>query len=145
MREPVRKVIDGEEYTFCQLPPKQSIRLLTRILKIIGPALGGAVSGGNVQSILDLDIDPGMIVSNLCSRLDESDVEYVVDVLLSQVLHSGSGDISKVFDQHFAGRLPHLFKVIGTALEVQYGDFFGGKLDVAGLLKGRATPQVPQT
>lgn len=141
MREPVQKVIDGEQYTFCLLPPRQSIRLLTRILKIIGPALGGALSGSNVESIMDLDINPGVIVSQLCNRLDEGDVEYIIDMLLSQVLCSGKGDLSKVFDQHFAGRLPHLLKVVGSALEVQYGDFFGGKLDIANLLKSRATPQ----
>ena len=141
MREPVKKVIDGEEYTFCLLPPKQSIRLLTRILKIVGPALGGAVSGGDIESIMDADIDTGMIISQLCSRLDENDVEHIIDALLSQVIHKGSGDLSRVFDQHFAGRLPHLFKVVGVALEVQYGDFFAGKLDIGSLLKGRAIPQ----
>jgi len=145
MREPVKKVIDGEQYTFCQLPPKQSLKLLTRILKIIGPALGGVVSGGNVESILELDIDLGMIVSQLCNRLDENDIEYIVDMLLSQVLHSGKGDLSRVFDEHFGGRLPHLFKVVAAALEVEYGDFFGGKLDFEKLLHGRAMNQGSST
>ncbi len=151
MREPVRKIIDGEQYTFCQLPPKKSLKLLTRILKIIGPALGGVVkdagniSEGNIESILDLDIDPGMIVSQLCSRLDENDVEYIIDMLLSQVLHSGKGEVSRVFDEHFGGRLPHLFRVIAAALEVEYGDFFGGKLDLENLFKSRAIPQASPT
>ena len=141
MREPVKKTIDGEQYTFCQLPARKNMKLLTRILKIVGPALGGAVSGGDVESIMDLDIDPGAIISQLCSRLDENEVEYIIDSLLSQVLCAGKGEVSKVFDQHFGGRLPHMFKVVAAALEVEYGDFFGGKLDIGNLLKSRATPQ----
>ena len=47
-----------------------------------------------------------------------------MDELLSQVLHAGQGEISKQFDAHFAGRLPHLFKVLTKALRVEYGRFF---------------------
>ena len=127
MREPVKKVIGGEEYTFCQLPPKKSLKLLTRILKLIGPALGGAMSeDGDAKNIMDLDL--GMVVSQLCARLDENEIEYIIDMLLSQVLHSGKGNLAQVFDQHFAGRLPHLFNVLGAALEVEYNDFFDGKI-----------------
>jgi len=137
MREPVTKTIDDEQYTFCMLPVKQSIRLLTRILKIIGPALGGAATGEDIRNIGDIDL--GMVVSGICSRLDENDVEHIIDTLLTQVLHSGKGNLQQIFDAHFGGRLPHLLKVVAAALEVNYGDFFGGKLDIEELL-GRATP-----
>lgn len=134
MREPVKKVIDGEQYTFCQLPPKKSLKLLTRILKIIGAPIGAAIGtwdgagpAEDVENILDREIDLGAVVRQLCDRLDENDVEYIVDMLLSQVLHAGKGEVSKVFDEHFGGRLTHLFKVIFAALEVEYADFFDGK------------------
>jgi hypothetical protein len=129
MREPVRKVIDGEEYTFCQLPVKQSIRLLTRIIKFIGPSLGIGIHGEGIRSIADIEIDPGAIISNLCSRIDEQEIEYIIDALLSQVLHNGKGNLQQVFDAHFGGRIPHLFKVVAAALEVNYGDFLGGVLE----------------
>lgn len=148
MREPVKKTIDGEEYIFCQLPPKKSMKLLTRILRIIGPALGVVVGDKTkIDDIANLDIKPGMIVSELCSRLDENEVEHIVDTLLSQVHHCGKGELSKVFDEHFGGRLPHLFNVVFAALEVEYSDFFDGKLGevIQDLLKGRATPQASPT
>jgi len=144
LREPVRKMIDGEDYTFCLLPPRQSVRLLTKIMKIIGPALGTIVEGNdlsNLDSVQDIDFDLSKAVSALFDHVNEDDVDMIIDALISQVIHKGTGDLSKSFDYHFQGRLPHLFKVIGAALEVQYGDFFAGKL---GDLKGKLRAAIPQ-
>ncbi|MEW5803911.1 MAG: phage tail assembly chaperone [bacterium] len=133
MREPVRKDIDGEQYTFYQLAPKKSLKLLTRILKIIGGPIGTAIGKDGMsmkaESLFDLDIDLGAVVGHLCRNLDENEVEAIVDSLMSQVFVDGKGEVSKVFDEHFGGRLPHLFKVVFAALEVEYGSFFDGMLD----------------
>lgn len=148
MREVVKKIIDGEEYTFCQLPVKTSLKLLTRIVKLIGGSIGkGIGDSGSIDDLGDLDINVGMIISQLCEKIDDDLVTYIIDTALSQTMHSGDGEISKCFDMHFKKTgLPHLFKVAEAALEAEYGDFFGGKFDLAGLVeKGRAMIQGQQT
>lgn len=150
MREPVEKVIDGDTYTFCQMSPKQSLKLLTRIVKIVGPTIGAAVDGAkiggmDIAAVIEQEMDISKIVSALCDRLDENEVEAIVDGLLSQVIHSGQGEVSKRFDVIFGGRLPHLFKVLGEAIKVEYGDFLAGLPDLStiaagtGMIRGRST------
>lgn len=144
MRNPVEMMIDGEQYTFCQLPPKRSLKLMTRIIKIVGAPLGAALNGAksgqvDLKAVMEADIDLSMIVTALCDRLDENEVEAIVDELLSQVIHVGGGEVSKKFDAHFAGRLPHLFKVVGQALKVEYGDFLAAVPDLSALLPRAGT------
>ena len=149
MREPVEKTIDGEQYTFCQLPPKKSLKLLMRLLRIVGPTMGVAMDGArggrvDVKTLLEADIDIARIVSTLCERLDENEVEAIVDGLLSQTIHAGNGEVSKRFDVLFGGRLPHLFKVLAEALRVEYGDFLAAGPALNAFLKAGTTP-VQQT
>ncbi len=144
MRNPVEVMIDGEEYTFCQLPPKRSLKLMTRIVKIVGAPLGAALNGTksgqvDLKAVMEADIDLSLIVTALCDRLDENEVEAIIDELLSQVIHVGSGEVSKKFDAHFAGRLPHLFKVVGQALKVEYGDFLAAVPDLSVLFPRAGT------
>jgi len=142
MRTPVELTIDGEQYTFCQLPPKRSLKLLTRIMRIVGGPLGASFKGG--KPALDADIDLSVVVTALCDRLDENEVEAIVDELLSQVICAGRGEISRQFDAHFAGRLPHLFKVLGQAIRVEYGDFLAGLPDLGAVLaRAGMTPAKP--
>ncbi len=150
MRNPVEVKIDGEQYTFCQMPPKRSLKLMTRIIRIIGAPLGAAFNGikaggADIGSVMDSDIDVSMIVAALCDRLDENEVEAIVDELLCQVLHAGRGEVSKQFDVIFAGRLPHLFKVLAQAVKVEYGDFLAAMPDLSGWLPKAGTTQASQT
>jgi len=150
MRNPVEATIDGEQYTFHQLPAKRSLKLLTRLMRIAGPTIGAALDGiksgrMDIKAVMDAEIDFSSIVTALCDRLDENEVEAIVDELLSQVLHAGQGEISQKFDAHFAGRLPHLFKVLTKALKVEYGDFLADMPDLsavaakAGMTPARST------
>ena len=144
MRNPVEVMIDNEQYTFCQMPPKRSLRLMTKIIRIVGAPLGAALNGikadqVDIAALLEADLDFSMIVTALCDRLDENEVEAIVDELLSQVLHAGQGEVSKKFDVIFAGRLPHLFKVVGQALKVEYGDFLADVPDLRAMLARAGT------
>ncbi|BBO74398.1 hypothetical protein DSCW_18150 [Desulfosarcina widdelii] len=125
-REAVVKIIDDHEYTFHQMPPKQSMKLLLRIFKIVGAPAGAVADGAkaNFKSLMDADLDISRIMGALCDRIDENEVEGIVDDLLSQAICKGRGEVSRNFDSIFKGRLPHLFKVVGAALQAEYSDFF---------------------
>ena len=49
--------------------------------------------------------------------------------IFTQVMHKGSGELSNeiAYSECFDGRQKHLFKVVKTALEVQYADFLEGE------------------
>jgi len=128
-REAVDKIIDGTNYTITQFGATKSMKLLTRLSKIVGEPLGEIASGfDSKKNLLDQEFDGKMIGHAVKALVDNLDEDHVVDTLkqlLSCVLHNGA-TLDKTFDIHFQGRLGHMFKVVFAALEVQYKDFLGG-------------------
>lgn len=126
-----RKTIDGEEYEFSKFGAKKSIKILRRLLGIVGEPLALALASAKGSGkILDKDIDPGMLsgaVRALIERADEDTVLSLMDDLCGESACLCNGK-KVLFDTHYEGRLPHLFKVLAASVEVQYGDFFGGSL-----------------
>ena len=61
--------------------------------------------------------------------MDSDEVQDIIDILFTQVMHKGSGELSNeiAYSECFDGRQKHLFKVVKTALEVQYADFLEGE------------------
>lgn len=149
MKEPVKKTIDGEQYTICLLPASQGWNLLIKILRFLGAPIGLGISNNlsvdmTVSDIFK-EINIGKVIAELCSRLNEEEADCIVKTLFSQVMVKNKGNLSDVFEEHFAGRYLHMLKVVGASLEVNYGDFFGGKLDLQNILKGRAITPDSQT
>ncbi len=147
-REAVEKTIDEEVYIFHQMDPMTSVMILTKILKITGGSLGKAVdqvAKSGIDNLIEAEVgeiaekmDIGSIVASLCDRLDENDIRQIIITMLEQVTCKGKGEVSKCFNVHFKGRVSHLLKVVGAALEVEYADFFGEGSVVQGFLKQAA-------
>jgi hypothetical protein len=123
-------IIDNEKYIFYMLKPRISLSLLTKLIKIIGPGIGKAFpSSIKAKDILETDIDIGSLFHELSNKIDEKEVQEIIDILFSQVMHSGEGELLKgmAYDNLFSGRIKHLLKVVLKALEVQYNDFLAGR------------------
>ena len=136
-REETQKTIDGEEYTFYKMKATTSLRLLTRLFKIVGAPAGAAINGistDDIKGVLDKEINIGDMVTSLCDRLDEYIVEQTNLDILSQTVHKGSGRVKDKFDDHFKGRIGHMFKVVTAALQAEYSDFFGEGIGIQNLL-----------
>lgn len=136
MLEAKEKVIDGVSYKVHQLGARKALRMLQRIIKIVGPGIATGIQGvdgqGGFQAMAEMDIGKlalGQAVKELADRLDEAVVDGIVDEL-AQVTVVVKGDkqpaLSAIFDLHFAGKMKQLFQWLLFALEVQFGDFFGG-------------------
>ena len=136
-REPIEKVIDGDKFIFYQLPPRKSLNLLLRIFKIIGSPLGNAIGSNqiNQKGILDSNIDIGSVVTSLCEKINVTEVELIINELVSQVICEGQGEVLKNFDNIFAGKIQLLFKVVYEMLNIEYSGFFGGKSVLQEFLK----------
>jgi hypothetical protein len=132
------RIIDGETYTFTMLRPRISLRLLTKIFKLIGPPIGKAFPKEiKMKDIFDAGIDIGGSINDLAERLSDDELQSLIDILFAPILHKGKGTLTNAaaYDELFAGRMKHLFKVIGVALEVQYADFLEGDDALAAIIR----------
>jgi len=148
--EPKTKVIDGVEYG---VQPHMAERclffwatLVQLLTEPIAKALVAFVSGdgddsfikrvmdGGIQSVMDEDIDLAKVTSEIFKSLPDAlknlsekitPAEYaalVKDFLSETIVHNTP--VSTIFNTHFAGKMLHLHKVAGFAMEVNFGDFF---------------------
>lgn len=120
------KTISGQTYRTDKLPATEAVRLLARISKLLGPALGeleGAIRAGDDTSRSTAGLRA------LSSMLEHADVDEVVN-MVTDVVGCVSVKVNGryepcVLDHHFDGDLVSAFKVVGWVLEVNYRDFFG--------------------
>lgn len=119
-------IIDGKSYEFYMMPPSRALRILVQIVKrSLGP-VGGALdgSGASLAEILKARINLNGFLSRLAENLDEDWAQQTIMALLEHVLHQGGSKI--VFEVEFQGKLFHMLKIVGKALEVNYADFWEG-------------------
>lgn len=146
--------IDGLKVEVFLLPPKQALKVLTRLSKIVGEPLGlaaGALLGGQKGaeteavplSAREVQVDVlGKAVAALTDRLDEQVVLDTVETLLGSV-HVKTADDNGTrpvrMEHDFKGKTLTMLKVVAFALEVNFSDFFGASGVSGGLLaKARA-------
>lgn len=137
-RKAENREIDGEIFTITMLRPRLSLALLTKLFKIIGPPIGKAFPHEiKVKEILDAGINLGGAISELSNRMSDTELQSIIDILFTQVMHKGMGVLSNItaYDELFSGRMKFLFKVVTIALEVQYADFFEGEDALAVIIR----------
>lgn len=119
--------IDGRTYEFYHMSPRTSVKILTRLLKLIGHPMGAAMSAAKgKKSILDVELKTDLlekIVTGLFDNLEEDMVLDTIETLMGPVMCEGK-QVGKAFDTHFQGEIGHLMKVTWEALKANYDDFF---------------------
>jgi len=138
--------VGDDEYTIHVLPPTEALKLLGRIVKIIGEPFSELMRGAGEE--LDGDVERKAAAEKaaaeaiplaaraLCRRLDEDEVVAIIKKLMQSVNYDNS-PVSRNFERHFQGRLGHLMKVTYATLEVQYEDFLGA---VSEMMNGDLIP-----
>ena len=111
-------MVDGKKYSVTQFSASKGMKLLTRLVKILGEPMASFFSNPDAEQ----EIAFQAALAALSDKLDEDVVLNTVKELIDS-LSDAEGSIQ--FDTYFAGQFGHLFKVLGKILEVQYGDFFG--------------------
>ena len=140
-RETKSRKIDGDEYTCTQFPPQKALRILTKLTKHIGEPLAVLMKAekGETKNLLNKDISElfiGEAIAALGGSLGDDDLyDLAQEVCESVIINMKatkktqiSGQLEgAIFDEQFTGPkgLKTLFKVVGFALEVNYGDFLG--------------------
>lgn len=129
-KEPIEKTIENETYIFYYLTPRISIKVLVKLTKIIGPALGAVFPEDKsikINDILDMDIKIGDAINMLVEKIDADETQMIIDTLLTSIICKGRGKLSEeaIYNELFTGNLKLLFTIVKESLEVQYGNFFG--------------------
>lgn len=120
--------IDGRRVSVTVFPGRESIRVWSRIMQLIGPAIGkavGSLKGGS--GLLDAEITPdalGDAVSELVNRLDEVEIEGLILRILKDTRIDGKEVSREVFDIEFAGSIVTALKIVRFVLETNYSDFW---------------------
>lgn len=130
MRKQENFNIDGHDVEIFQLPVPISLKVLTRLSKILAKPIGSAISGDEIkdQNILDKNINLGNILGNLGDRLDEEIVITTIEMILPYI--SIKQKIPRNLESFDEYGVIFLLKVVYKALEVNYADFldvFRGK------------------
>ncbi len=155
-RKEVQKVIDEVKYTFYRHLPDESLVLFNRLVRIIAPTTVSSVDKETINDLLwgdtekeDFTVDLVSGINALCLRLNEKEVKRVFDSVLGKAVHNGkSGEKGKgnCRDNYNAvfidASIPHVYKVVYAALEVEYADFFGDGVDL-GAMVGQVRDLIP--
>lgn len=147
MRESKSKEIDGVLFTVQTMPLKRSLRLMHKLARAGMPAMLKAVGGANVSAkvkLADMNIDLSNLSDAAAMVLDkfsENDLEHMTNELLESATITAEGKEApalRVMDS--VCKPMTVFKALGFALEVNYGDFFAAFLDAAGTLQPEPAP-----
>lgn len=140
-----QKDIGGHSYEFSKWGAEEATDTLLDIATIVGKPLAAAAGRLDVDAAMERRLE-----------LPTDAISTIIEQLTGQVgLHKKlcMGLIKKLatrgvlcdgrainFDSHYQDALPHLLDVVAAALEVQFGNFFGGAL---GAFRLRRTPTPP--
>jgi hypothetical protein len=151
MMQSETKTIGSTEYEVTQLPSGRGRKLLLRLVRIVGPAVGELLKGGEAGTATLASVSAeglSAAVGELAARLGEDDFEYAVKELASstKVRVDGGGlvPLASVLDLHFAGAYGEMLSWLAFALEVNFRSFFSGLGSlVAPTLGAKAKSQSP--
>lgn len=137
------KEIGGVTYVIGQVPATRSVKLLARLGRVLGPAIGEIaklfegvdLKSGKGIAAADIDLSrAGDVLKALFLGLDDAEIDGLLRELFSNVaatsateaggfLGAFEGDLKKI-DAHFSGNVDRLFRVLFASLEVNFGGFF---------------------
>ncbi len=117
------RAIGKHTYYVTQLGFRKSREVFARLTKIIGPALGSLLAGGDNQA------KAGAALEALCAQVSESDLEYLCDTF-GEWTTVKAGDkkmklTAEAMELVFAGHIEDCFRWLAFCLEANYAGFFG--------------------
>lgn len=133
MNETKKVRIEGDEFELRFFPPKQSIRILVRLLKMVAaPAVRG-LSGtpGEAASLLDGNLAFDKIVDGFVANITDDGVIETIEMILEEVLiktKDGWGEVT--LESTFQGKMGTLFGVVKEAVVFNYAEIVKKNLTV---------------
>lgn len=141
----IRKDLDGAVFEITPMGAFKGLRVMERLAKVLGPAVGAAAAGGATMLKPDAAVSAqdaldtiSAALGKLTEHLDGTTFEWLARELAADTMASteqgGMVRLLDVFDLYFAGRYGLLFAWAKAALEVNYGPLGVALLGAAGKL-----------
>ena len=135
MIENKKKEIDGTIYKVAQMDAIRGLKAQTKLIKILGPAVGKAAISGGIEG----DIKE-KILSHLMDNFDDNEVsDFILGLFDKGVFFTtDSGeDEMVIFKDHFTGEPAKIWKVAFFILSVNFGSLMGKLTGGFSLLKNQ--------
>jgi len=144
MRSGTVKMIDDKEYEIWHVMPKEAVRIITKLSKVILEPIGQALGKQNLKDLIpnlnliendkknetdtDTKIDVASALKSLSERLDEHELQDIMDTMFKYVhIKTETGGFVPVdINRDFRGKILHMGSVLAAALEVNFADFLSG-------------------
>ncbi|WP_406858490.1 phage tail assembly chaperone [Alsobacter sp. KACC 23698] len=124
------KKIANRTYRYDRMPADQGLRMLLRLLKVLGPARG-IIEAIAESDEAERDAKAMSAIGDFIGEMDSDAVYSIVMDMVKQVRVDGELAVPGVMD------LQELLQVAMFALQTEFGSFFADGAGSA-LLKGRA-------
>lgn len=118
------KEIDGHKFEVLKLDPMVSLRMMRRVLAVLGPSIGSMVATGEAKKLLDSKVDIGRALGEFFDRVDDKLLEDLVSTFGAVSFYDGQRVADKV-SAIFRGKLPMMLEWIAFCLVSEYGDAWG--------------------
>lgn len=144
--------IGEHTYRVRQLPFGKARPLLPVLLRSLGPSVGSLLDREGVSGLLETEINLSKAITEFSYSLKEQDLDTLTDALAEQsflvgaealgVAASGRGSdagcarIPDIADEWWPPRYHEFAGWLAFAVEVNFGSFLGGKLNVGAVLSG---------
>jgi hypothetical protein len=124
--------VNGTQYTYTHLKTGESLRLMNRLGKVIGPAMRAFFSNSGDLSVQALG---AAAVSELLQNLDDATLETAIKTFGKQCTYTdatGNYRLDLSWETHFLGRHLDLFQWLGKCAEAEWASFFAGLTKMLG-------------
>lgn len=122
--------IGDDSYSFITFPATKGLSILTKLLKVVGPAFGKFISSEEVKEGEE-DTSFSNAVSILVENMYKDDITGLVKIITSNVTKNG---VPIDFDQDFAGNYGVMVQLLVEILKANYSSFFTEN-GISGILK----------
>ena len=136
------KEIDGKVFAVTPFNALQAIKLQAKLLKLIGPSMGGLLDGKSVDDLQNQEINIKGALSGLFDRLDENSLVDLIKFCFARTTLEYEGKMlqldnmsSPSFDLAFRGTFATVYKVLWFVIEVNYPDFLAIAGDIGSKIK----------
>ena len=115
---PKEKEINGNKYTYRNMPTSAALRVFSKMIKVLGPALAAAQSGGHSQFA---------VYAMMLEKMDDQMIESIVNQLVAHAEINGK-PLKPMYEMYFADKFMELLEFVQFAFEAQFADFLAKAL-----------------
>jgi hypothetical protein len=119
--------IGESAYKIVQLGTKAGLATFSKLTKVVGPAIGGAITGKDEDG--NAGVNAGRLIVAVCEvpydQLADIVSTFVEQTLVVDEAKGTELKLADIYDLQFAGKFDELLELVKEHLEFNYSSFLG--------------------